>query len=161
MWKTINKFGFINSFFMYKYTFTYHNVIGDTMYKRVSIIVLALSIVLCGFKSKTEEFLYKYEIVLNSNDTKDVIKGYLYKEYLIDQYNGLIEYLDVSLHTSAIKSNIDIFAKEGSYSEYKDGVIVVYVGDAKGDALTGSLKINSCDTSNIRVKFFFSKFFVK
>lgn len=131
------------------------------MYKKISVIVLALSIVLCGFTNKSNEFTYKYEIVLNSNDNKDVIKGYLYKEYLIDQYNNLINYLDPSLHTSAIITNIDIFAKDGSYSEYVNGKIVVYVGEARGNSISGSLKSNSCDTSNIRVKFFFSKFFVK
>ena len=116
---------------------------------------------MCGFVKKNEEFIYKYEIVLNSNDNKDVIKGYLYKEYLIDQYNGLIEYLDPSLHTNAIVSNIDIFAKDGSYSEYKNGRIIVYIGEAKGSSISGELKNNTCDTSHIRVKFFFSKFFVK
>ena len=131
------------------------------MYKKISIIVLMLSIGLFGFTSKNKEFTYKYEIVLNSNETKDVIQGYLYKEYLIDQYNNLINYLDPSLHTSAVINNIGIFAKEGSYSEYVGGKIVVHVGNAKGSAITGSLKSNSCDNSNIRVKFFFSKFFVK
>ena len=120
-----------------------------------------LSIVVCGFKQKSEEFTYKYEVVLNSNNSKDVIKGYLYKEYLIDQYNGLVEYLDPSLHTNAIINNIDMFAKEGSYSEYVNGKIVVYIGDAKGSAISGELKNNTCDESVIRVKFFFSKFFVK
>lgn len=123
--------------------------------------MLSVAILLCGFKSKSEEFTYRYEVVLNSNDTKDVIKGYLYKEYLIDQYDNLINHLDESLHTSAIINNIDLFAKEGSYSSYDDGKIVVYIGEARGDALTGTLKSNTCDTSNIRVKFFFSKFFVK
>ena len=127
----------------------------------MSIIVLMLCLVVCGFTKKNQEFLYKYEVILNSNDTKDVVKGYLYKEYLIDQYNNLINYLDPSLHTSAIINNIDIFAKEGSHSEYVNGIIVVYVGDAKGSSISGNLKSNSCDNSNIRVKFFFSKFFVK
>lgn len=120
-----------------------------------------LSICLCGFTNKKKEFNYQYEVVLNSNDTRDVIQGYLYKEYLIDQYNYLINYLDPSLHTSAVINNIDSFAREGSYSEYKDGKIVIYVGDARGDSIGGTLKSNSCDTSNVRVKFFFSKFFVK
>ena len=131
------------------------------MYKKISIVVLTLSLLFCGFTKKNNEFLYKYEVVLNSNDTRDVIQGYLYKEYLIDQYNNLISYLDTSLHTSAVISNIDMFAKEGSYSEYVNGIIVVYVGEAKGDSISGELKTNSCDNSNVRVKFFFSKFFVK
>ena len=116
---------------------------------------------LCGFTNKNKEFRYEYEIVLNSNNTKDVIEGYLYKEYLIDQYNQLINYLEPSLHTQAIVSNIDTFAKDGSYSKYIDGKIVVYIGEGKGDSISGSLKTNSCDTSKVRVKFFFSKFFVK
>lgn len=131
------------------------------MYKKISTIVLGLSILLCGFKNKSSEFVYKYEVVLNSNDNKDVIKGYLYKEYLIDQYDSLIANLDERLHTNAIINNIEMFALDGSYSDYVDGKIVVYVGNAKGDSISGSLKSNSCDNSNIRVKFFFSKFFVK
>lgn len=131
------------------------------MGKKISVIVLMISLLACGFTKKNQEFLYKYEVVLNSNDTKDVIRGYLYKEYLIDQYNNLTNYLDTSLHTSAVINNIEIFAKEGSYSEYVNGIIVVYVGEARGNSISGSLKSNSCDNSNIRVKFFFSKFFVK
>jgi hypothetical protein len=131
------------------------------MYKKISILVLGLSIILCGFTNKSSEFTYKYEIVLNSNDTKDVIKGYLYKEYLIDQYNNLTNYLDSSLHTSAIINNIDLFAYDGSKSDYVNGKIVVYVGEGKGSSISGELKSSSCDNSNIRVKFFFSKFFVK
>lgn len=131
------------------------------MYKKISVIVLSFAILLCGFTKKNEEFLYKYEVICNSNDTKDIVQGYLYKEYLIDAYNQLINHLDTSLHTSAIKTNIEIFAKEGSYSEYKNGIIVVYIGEAKGNSITGTLKTSTCDNSNIRVKFFFSKFFFK
>jgi hypothetical protein len=131
------------------------------MYRKISIVVLFLSCFIFGFTSKSNEFSYKYEIVLNSNDTRDVIQGYLYKEYLIDQYNKVINYVDPTLHTKAIINNIDSFAKEGSYSKYEDGKIVVYVGGAKGDAISGTLKNNTCDTTNVRVKFFFSKFFVK
>lgn len=131
------------------------------MYKKVSVIVLMVSLFLCGFTSEKKEFTYKYEVILNSNDTKDVIRGYLYKEYLIDQYNKIINYLDPSLHTSAVINNIDLFAREGSYSKYSDGKIIIYIGNANGDVITGTLKTNSCDTSVVRVKFFFSKFFVK
>ena len=89
----------------------------------------------------------------------DVIDGYTYKEYLIDEYNELINYLDPSLHQDAVINNIKKFAKEGSVAKYEDGKIVVYVGDAKGKSIHGELKKNSCDTSNIRIKFFFSDFF--
>ena len=131
------------------------------MYKKICVVILGISLLVCGFTDKNKEFLYKYEIVLNSNDNRDVIKGYLYKEYLIDQYNHLTNYLDPSLHTDAVINNIEIFAKEGSYSEYVNGKIIVYVGNARGSSISGNLKSNSCDNSNIRVKFFFSKFFVK
>lgn len=106
-----------------------------------------------------KEFQYEYNIILNSNSTQDLIEGYLYKEYLIDTYNDLINYLDPSLHTDAVINNIDKFAKEGSVSKYEDGKIVVYVGESKGNSLKGELKENYCDTSNVRVKFFFSKYF--
>jgi hypothetical protein len=131
------------------------------MYKKISVLVLLLSCLVCGFRDKNQEFTYKYEIILNSNDAKDIVQGYLYKEYLIDEYNRVINYVDSSLHTNAVINNIDSFAKEGSHSEYKEGKIVVYIGNAKGDVINGTLKNNTCDTTNIRVKFFFSKFFVK
>lgn len=131
------------------------------MYKKISVVILGISILLCGFTSKSNEFSYKYEVVLNSNDNKDVIKGYLYKEYLIDRYNDLIMHLDASLHTNAVMNNIEIFAKEGSVSKYVNGKIIVYIGQAQGSSIEGSLKTNVCDNSNLRVKFFFSKFFVK
>ena len=131
------------------------------MYKKIIACVLGLSILCLGFTNKKEEFLYQYEIVLNSNDIKDVSRGYLYKEYLIDNYNNLIKYLDPSLHTKAVKDNIEILAYDGSVSEYKNGKIVVYVGEAKGESLNGSLKSDSCDNSKMRIKFFFSKYFLK
>lgn len=131
------------------------------MYKKISLIVISLSVLLCGFVSEKREFSYEYEIVLNSNENKDVVRGYLYKEYLIDEYNNLISNLDESLITNAVMNNIDSFALTGAYSKYINGKIIVFVGEAKGDSLKGTLKKNSCDNSNIRVKFFFSKFFVK
>ncbi|MBR3891152.1 MAG: hypothetical protein IKJ30_03680 [Bacilli bacterium] len=131
------------------------------MYKKISILVLGLSVLFCGFKLEQREFNYEYEIVLNSNENKDVIKGYLYKERLIDIYNELISNLDESLITNAVINNIESFSFEGGRSEYINGKIVVFIGEAKGNVLKGSLKKNSCDNSNIRVKFFFSKFFVK
>jgi len=128
------------------------------VYKKISVIVLALSIVVCGFTNKSKEFLYKYEVVLNSNDNKDVIKGYLYKEYLIDQYNNLITYLDPSLHTNAVINNIGVFAKDGSYSEYVNGKIVVYVGEAKGDSITGTLKVIVVIIQMLELNSFFLNF---
>ena len=50
------------------------------MYKKICLIVLSLSIVFCGFSINKQEFSYEYEIVLNSNDNRDVIKGYIYKD---------------------------------------------------------------------------------
>ena len=131
------------------------------MKKKVSILVLLLSAVLCGFTYSKKEFSYEYELVLNSNDNKDVIKGYLYKEKLIDEYNRLISSLDESLISNAIETNIDRFSFDDSYAKYINGKIVVFIGEANGDSIKGTLKKNTCDNSNIRVKFFFSKFFVK
>ena len=130
------------------------------MLKRlVSTILLSTGLIVGGLKDKTSEFTYEYRVILNSNSIKDVLNGYTYKEYLIDEYNDLINYLDPSLHQDAIINNIDKFAKEGSKAKYENGVIVVYVGDANGDALKGELKKDACDTSNVRVKFYFSKYF--
>lgn len=127
--------------------------------KIVTTIVLSSGLIIGGASAKTKEFTYEYQVVLNSNSMKDVLNGYVYKEYLIDQYNEIINYLEPSLHQDAVINNINRFSKEGSIARYEDGRIVVYIGDAKGDALKGELKKDICDTSNIRVKFYFSKYF--
>ena len=127
--------------------------------KIVTTIVLSSGLIIGGASAKTKEFTYEYRVVLNSNSMKDVLNGYVYKEYLIDQYNEIINYLEPSLHQDAVINNINRFSKEGSIARYEDGRIVVYIGDAKGDALKGELKKDICDTSNIRVKFYFSKYF--
>ena len=127
--------------------------------KIVSMVVLSTGLITGGVVNNQKEFTYEYRVVLNSNSMGDLLEGYTYKEHLIDNYNDLINYLDPSLHQDAVINNIDKFAKKGSVARYEEGKIVVYVGDAKGDALKGELKKDSCDTSNIRVKFFFSKFF--
>lgn len=129
--------------------------------KFVATILLSTGLVVGGVKEKNKEFVYEYRVVLNSNSMNDVIDGYTYKEYLIDEYNELINYLDPSLHQDAVINNIDKFAKDGSVAKYEDGVIVVYVGNSKGNALKGELKKDACDVSNIRVKFYFSKYFFK
>ena len=127
--------------------------------KIVASILLSTGLVVGGVSQKNKEFMYSYRVVLNSNSVSDVLDGYTYKEYLIDEYNSLINYLDPSLHQDAIINNINKFAKNGSSAKYEDGVIVVYVGEAKGDSIKGELKKDSCDTSNVRVKFYFSKYF--
>jgi hypothetical protein len=131
------------------------------MYKKVCVLVLGLSVLFCGFSVSKKEFNYEYEIVLNSNENKDVIQGYIYKEHLINEYNLVISSLEESLVTKAVEANIDRFALEGSRGEYRGGKIIIFIGEAKGDSIKGNLKRNTCDDSNIRVKFFFSKFFVK
>jgi len=127
--------------------------------KLVATVVLSTGLVAGSVKETTQAFKYEYTVVLNSNSMSDLLDGYTYKEYLIDEYNDLINYLDPSLHQDAVINNIDTFSKKGSVSKYEDGKIVVYVGDAKGSSIHGELKKDSCDTSNIRIKFFFSKFF--
>lgn len=127
--------------------------------KLVATVMLSTGLVAGSINESVKEFKYEYTIVLNSNSMGDMLDGYTYKEYLIDEYNDLINYLDPSLHQDAVINNIDKFAKEGSVSKYEDGKIVVYVGEGKGSALHGELKKDACDTSNVRVKFFFSKYF--
>ena len=127
--------------------------------KIVASILLSTGLVVGGVSQKNKEFMYSYRVVLNSNSVSDVLDGYTYKEYLIDEYNSLINYLDPSLHQDAVINNINKFAKNGSSAKYEDGGIVVYVGEAKGDSIKGELKKDSCDTSNVRVKFYFSKYF--
>lgn len=122
--------------------------------------MLSTGLIVGGIKeSAIAKFKYEYTIVLNSNSMGDLVDGYTYKEHLIDEYNDLINYLDPSLHQDAVINNIDKFAKEGSYSKYEDGKIVVYIGAGNGSSLHGELKKSACDTSNVRVKFFFSKYF--
>ena len=127
--------------------------------KLVATVLLSTGLFVGGVSQKVKEFTYEYRVILNSNSMSDVLDAYLYKEYLIDRYNELINYLDPSLHQDAVINNIHKFAKEGSSARYEDGVIVVYIGEAKGDAIKGELKKDACDTANIRVKFYFSKYF--
>lgn len=127
--------------------------------KLLATVLLSTGLVVSGVKDKNEKFIYEYKVILNSNSTKDIMDGYIYKEYLIDQYNDLINYLDPSLHQDAVINNVDKFAKTGSEAKYEQGRIVVYIGNADGDALKGNLKKDSCDKSNVRVKFYFSKYF--
>lgn len=127
--------------------------------KLVATVLLSTGLVAGTITQKNKEFTYEYSVVLNSNSMSDLLDGYTYKEYLIDEYNDLINYLDSSLHTDAVVNNINRFARDGSVAKYENGKIIVYVGEAKGNSIHGELKKDSCDTSNIRVKFFFSKFF--
>lgn len=127
--------------------------------KIIATVLLSTGLVVGGVSEKNKAFSYKYRVVLNSNSFADMLDGYTYKEYLVDEYNNLINYLDPSLHQDAVINNINKFAKNGSRAIYEDGVIVVYVGEAKGNALKGELKKDACDTSNVRVKFYFSKYF--
>lgn len=123
------------------------------------MIVLSSGLMVGGVSQNTKKFTYEYRVVTNSNSAGDVLQAYTYKEYLIDEYNQLINYLDPSLHQDAVINNIDIFAKEGSVAKYEDGVIVIYIGNGNGKSISGELKKDACDVSNIRVKFYFSKFF--
>ncbi len=127
--------------------------------KIVTTIVLSSGLIIGGKVNSQKEFNYEYRVVLNSNSMSDILDGYTYKEYLIDKYNEIIEYLDPSLHQDAVINNISKFAKDGSLAKYEDGAIVVYIGEAKGNSLQGELKKNMCDTSGVRVKFYFSKYF--
>ena len=123
--------------------------------KIVTTILLSGGLIVGGASTETKKFTYEYRVVLNSNSMKDVLNGYVYKEYLIDRYNEIINYLEPSLHQDAVINNINKFSKEGSVARYEDGQIVVYVGNANGYSIHGELKRNTCDTSNIRVKFYF------
>lgn len=127
--------------------------------KLMATVLLSTGLVASGVKEKTQAFTYEYTVILNSNSMSDVLNGYVYKEHLIDEYNNLINYLDPSLHQDAVINNIDKFAKEGSKAKYENGKIVIEVGEGNGNSLHGELKKDGCDTSNVRVKFFFSKFF--
>ena len=150
----------IKNKFVNKIKYLSHNYFGwrKMIKKIISTIVLSTGLFV-GEISKEKEFVYEYSVILNGNTMSDILNGYTYKEYLIDEYNDLINYLDASLHTDAVVNNIDRFAKEGSVAKYEDGKIVVYVGEAKGYSIHGELKKSTCDTSNIRVKFYFSKYF--
>ena len=134
----------------------YENILNDdtligwiiVIRKIVTTIVLSSGLIIGGKVNSQKEFNYEYRVVLNSNSMGDI---------LIDKYNEIIEYLDPSLHQDAVINNISKFAKDGSLAKYEDGAIVVYIGEAKGNSLQGELKKNMCDTSGVRVKFYFSK----
>ena len=108
--------------------------------KFITTIILSTGLVVGGVSKENKKFNYEYTIILNSDSTLDLLDAYTYKEYLIDEYNDLINYLDPSLHTDAVINNINSFAKEGSVAKYVDGKIVIYVGEAKGNSIKGELK---------------------
>ena len=73
------------------------------MIKRlIATTILSTGLVVGGVSQENKKFTYEYRVVLNSNSMKDVLDGYTYKEYLIDEYNEIINYLDPSLHQDAV-----------------------------------------------------------
>lgn len=131
------------------------------MIKKILSSAFLLSSLLLGFTSNKQEFNYSYEVYASSNSLGDLIKLYTYKEYLIDKYNELVNYLDPELHDEVIKENINEFAKTGSKATLENGKIVVRIGEAKGKKISGNLKKEPCDVEPVRVKLFFSDFFVR
>ena len=119
----------------------YENILNDdtligwiiVIRKIVTTIVLSSGLIIGGKVNSQKEFNYEYRVVLNSNSMSDIL--------------------------DAVINNISKFAKDGSLAKYEDGAIVVYIGEAKGNSLQGELKKNMCDTSGVRVKFYFSKYF--
>ena len=60
--------------------------------KIMAISVLSTGLVAGKFNDEYEKFNYEYKVVLNSNSINDILDGYTYKEYLIDEYNNLINH---------------------------------------------------------------------
>ena len=60
--------------------------------KFVATVLLSTGLVAGTMTQKNKEFTYEYSVVLNSNSMSDLLDGYTYKEYLIDEYNVLVTF---------------------------------------------------------------------
>ena len=107
------------------------------------------------FIEKASTFKYLYQIKGNSFATKDCIDIYYYKEKLIDKYEDIAftikeEYLD-----EALKTNISLFKFDDKcFPSYKNGILLLTIGEGKGSLIEGKLRYNACDSEVIREKIY-------
>lgn len=100
-------------------------------------------------------FKYLYQIKANSYTPRDSVNLYYYKEKLIDKYEDIAFSIKEEYLSETLKQNISEFKFDSScYPEYKNGVIVLTLGQGKGSVIEGRLRFNNCDNDVIREKIF-------
>ena len=111
---------------------------------------------LMTFSYKFQEspsFKYTYQIVTNSYSVNDEIKGYYYKEKLIDCYEQLVFSYPENEHQEIIKNNINLFKfDDDCYPYYHNGSIVIIIKNGQGMIINGHLRKNECEEGVIREK---------
>lgn len=127
--------------------------------KILTLVVPLVSTVFMVSKSP-ETFDYKYKIIANSYHPVDDMNVYNYKEKLINKYQELcFSHLERE-YTEIIVNNINSFCFDSNcVSSYKDGGILLIIGNGNGRTYTGNLKKNECDESVIREKFYIYELF--
>ncbi len=130
------------------------------MKKFLSLFVVTFFSVVGISNQSSNDFSYKYEVVASSNSTSDILQIYKVKESLINKYELLAFNVDSSYHKEVIIDNLSSFnVCDNCIAKYENEKIVVYIGEGKGKRVSGDLRKNSCDTTPVRVQFFFSKYF--
>lgn len=124
----------------------------------IKVLISLISTGILFFSSVSEKastFKYLYQIKGNSFATKDCIDIYYYKEKLIDKYEDIAftikeEYLD-----EALKTNISLFKFDDKcFPSYKNGILLLTIGEGKGSLIEGKLRYNACDSEVIREKIY-------
>ena len=77
----------------------------------------------------------------------------------LSNYQLCFEYLERD-YQDIIIENIDLFKfDEYCYPDYKNGAIIIVIGNGNGPTYKGDLRKNSCDGSVVREKFYIYELF--
>lgn len=116
-----------------------------------------------SFVSQVEarvSFEYTYQVTGNSYSFEDQQLTYEYKERLIDTYEELVFDQPQREHQDIIIKNIDLFSFDNNcVATYKNGGILLIIGDGNGFIYKGNLRKNSCDNSVYREKYYIYEIF--
>lgn len=118
------------------------------MYKNILIALLLCINFQNTFATNYDETFMIY------GDSKNIKEAYEVKRQLIKEYQDLVKGLDEKDYSKAIS---DCLVEENC--RYENHTLYVYVGDGKGEVLSGKLKTNYCEIKKdeIETHFFFKK----
>lgn len=120
----------------------------------ISLISSAIFLV-SSVSEKTSTFKYLYQIKGNSFATRDCIDIYYYKEKLIDKYEDIAFTLKEEYLDEVFRTNISLFKFDDKcFPSYKNGIILLTIGEGKGSLIEGKLRYNACDSEVIREKIY-------
>lgn len=123
------------------------------MFKKLSAAALVIYATISASSSLYPKFTYRYEVIAPDDSAYGMIQLYHAKQHVVEVYQEQIMDKDTSLHQHLIIQNIETFASFDGKAVYKDGAIIVTLGDGKGPKLDGQFKTSPCDasTSNNRI----------